>query len=158
MSIHYVPGNHDLTFVGLFRPGTGFFNVKKIVRLQDGGKTFVFMRGHQLEVLSNLEPLTVEECENLCLSLCQRTGDLIGDLLSFFWDSIHVLFKKGDRRNTMVQAIGDIPEKRSDLSKVDLLARSPVKTLLLGPNKSDRLVFGHTHRPFLDESVANVGS
>lgn len=58
----------------------------------------------------------------------------------------------------MIQAIGDIPEKRKDLHKVDRLARSRVKDLFLGLGKTDRLVFGHTHRPFVDGSVANTGS
>ena len=156
--IHYVPGNHDFTFARVNPSGTAPFRFEKVVKLQDGGTTFTFIHGYQLEVLSNFEPLTIEEYEDLCFSLCQRTGDFLGDLLSFFWDSIHLSFKKGDKRRSMVQAIGDIPENRKDLHKVDRLARSRVKDLFLGLGKTDRLVFGHTHRPFVDGTVANTGS
>lgn len=83
--IHYVPGNHDFTFARVNPSGTVPFSFEKAVRLQDGGATFTFIHGYQLEVLSNFEPLTIEEYEDLCFSLCQRTGDFLGDLLSFFW-------------------------------------------------------------------------
>lgn len=156
-TVHYVPGNHDFTFAKLNASGTGLFNIQKTLTLRDEGNAFTFIHGHQLEVLSNLEPLTIEEYEELCVSLCQRTGDFIGDLLSFFWDSIHLSFKRGDKRREMVQSIDAIPEKRRDMHKIDRLARSRVKDLFLGLGKDDRLVYGHTHRPFLDGSVANVG-
>jgi len=156
-NMHYIPGNHDFTFARLNPSGTRPFNVQKILTLQDDGNTFSFMHGYQLEVLANLEPLTIEEYEELCVSLCQRTGDFIGDLLSFLWDSIHLSFKRGDKRRDMVQSIGEMPEKRKDMHKIDRLARSRVKDLFLGLGKDDRFIFGHTHRPFLDGSVANVG-
>ena len=157
VNIDYIPGNHDFTFARLNPTKTGAFNIQKTLTLKDGGSTFTFMHGYQLEVLSNLEPLTIEEYEELCVSLCQRTGDFIGDLLSFLWDSIHLSFKAGDKRKSMIQSIAEAPEKRKDMHRVDRFARSRVKDLFLGLGKAERLVFGHTHRPFIDASVANVG-
>lgn len=156
-NVHYVPGNHDFTFAKLATSGAGAFNVQKTLTLQDGGNRFSFMHGYQLEVLANLEPLTIEEYEQLCVSLCQRTGDFIGDLLSFLWDNIHLSFKRGDKRRGMVQSIGAIPEKRRDMHKIDSLARSRVRDLFLGLGKGNKFVYGHTHRPFLEGSVANTG-
>lgn len=156
-NVHYVPGNHDYTFANLRPAGGGPFNIQRVLTLQDAGDNFVFMHGYQLEVLSNLEPLTIEEYEELCVSLCQRTGDFIGDLLSFLWDSIHLSFKRGDRRRDMIQSIGEAPEKRKDMHKIDRLARSKAKDMFLGLGRNDRFIYGHTHRPFLDGSVANVG-
>lgn len=156
-NVHYIPGNHDFTFAKLATYGTGAFNVQKTLTLQDGDTRFSFMHGYQLEVLANLEPLTIEEYEQLCVSLCQRTGDFIGDLLSFLWDNIHLSFKRGDKRRGMVQSIGAIPEKRRDMHKIDSLARSRVRDLFLGLGKGNKFVYGHTHRPFLEDSVANTG-
>jgi UDP-2,3-diacylglucosamine pyrophosphatase LpxH len=156
-SVHYVPGNHDFTFASLVASGTGAFNIQKNLTLEEDGARFAFLHGYQLEVLANLEPLTIEEYEQLCVSLCQRTGDFIGDLLSFLWDSLHLSFKRGDKRRDMVQSVVAIPEKRKDMHKVDRLAKSRAKNLFLGLNKEDRFVFGHTHRPFLEGTVANTG-
>jgi hypothetical protein len=55
---------------------------------------FNFVHGYQLEVLANLEPLTIKEYEELCVSLCLRTGDFFGDILSLLWDMLHLSFKK----------------------------------------------------------------
>ena len=100
----------------------------------------------------------MEEYEELCISICQRTGDFFGDLLSILWDTIQLSFKRGDRRKDMVNSIGDIPENRKDMHMVDRLARSRASHIFLGLRKGDRLIFGHTHRPFLDKYVANTGS
>jgi UDP-2,3-diacylglucosamine pyrophosphatase LpxH len=155
--IHYIPGNHDFTFARLNPMGTVPFNIEKTLKLQDAGRAFTFIHGYQLEVLTNFEPLTIEEYEDLCFSLCQRTGDFLGDLLSFLWDSIHLSFKRGDKRRDMVQAVGDVPERRRDMHKIDRLARSPAKDIFLGLGKTDRVIFGHTHRPFLEKLAANAG-
>jgi predicted phosphodiesterase len=44
------------------------------------------------------------------------------------------------------------------MHRVDQLARSSARHLFLGLGKDDNLIFGHTHRPFVDEHVANTGS
>jgi len=38
--------------------------------------------GYQLEVISSLEPLTIEDYENVCANLCDRTNNTIGRTLS----------------------------------------------------------------------------
>lgn len=156
--LYFVPGNHDYTLATLNVFGSSFLKIQKSVTLQDGGSVFSFIHGYQLEVLANLEPLTVEEYETLCTSLCQRTGDFPGDLLSVLWDTLQLSFKRGDRRKDMVHSIGDVPEKRKDMQMVDRLARSSARCMFLGLGREDNLIFGHTHRPFVDEHIANTGS
>jgi len=133
------------------------FDISKDLRLENGGKTFNFLHGYQLEVLTNLEPLTIKEYEELCISLCLRTGDFFGDILSVLWDMLHLSFKKGDRRKNAIESISDVPESRKDMDRVRQFAASRVKDLFLGLGKDDVLIFGHTHRPFIDGRTANTG-
>ena len=156
--VHYVVGNHDYTLITLRLPTSQFFDVRKSLRLEDNDIPYNFIHGYQLEALAIFEPLTIEEYESLCISLCQRTGDFIGDILSVLWDTLHLSFKKGDKRQKTIRAITETPESRRDMHKVDQLARSSVRGLFLGLSRNERLVFGHTHRPFIEEDVANTGS
>jgi len=156
--IHYIVGNHDYTLITLKLPENQYFNVVKTLRIRDGGATYNFIHGYQLEVLALLEPLTIEEYESICISLCQRTGDFIGDILSVLWDTLHLSFKKGDRRQKAISSITEVPESRRDMHRVEQLAKSSVKDLFLGLERGARLIFGHTHRPFIDGNVANSGS
>jgi UDP-2,3-diacylglucosamine pyrophosphatase LpxH len=155
-TIHYIIGNHDYTLVDL-KAVDKPFEVSKELRLENGGKTFNFIHGYQLEVLANLEPLTIKEYEELCVSLCLRTGDFFGDVLSIMWDMLHLSFKKGDRRKNAIHSISDIPESRKNMDRVRELSVSRVKDLFLGLGKDETLVFGHIHRPFILERTANTG-
>jgi len=156
--VHYVVGNHDYTLITLKLPEHQFFDVRKSFRLEVDGVSYNFIHGYQLEALAVFEPLTIEEYESLCVSLCQRTGDFIGDILSVLWDTIHLSFKKGDRRQQTIRSITEVPESRRDMHRVEQLARSSVRDLFLGLSRNERLVFGHTHRPFIEDTVANTGS
>jgi len=156
--VHYIVGNHDYTLITLKLPENQFFNVKKTLRLEDNGISYNFIHGYQLEALAVFEPLTIEEYESLCVSLCQRTGDFIGDILSVLWDTIHLSFKKGDKRQQTMRSITEVPESRRDMHRVEQLARSSVKDLFLGLSWDSKLIFGHTHRPFVEDNVANTGS
>jgi UDP-2,3-diacylglucosamine pyrophosphatase LpxH len=155
-TIHYIIGNHDYTLVDL-KAVDKPFDVSKELKLENGGKIFSFIHGYQLEVLANLEPLTIREYEDLCVSLCLRTGDFFGDVLSIMWDMLHLSFKKGDRRKNAINSISDVPESRKNMDRVRQFSVSRVKDLFLGLGKEETLVFGHTHRPFIHERTANTG-
>jgi UDP-2,3-diacylglucosamine pyrophosphatase LpxH len=155
--IHYIVGNHDYTLATLKLADNQLFDIRKTLRLEDNGIAYNFIHGYQLEALAVFEPLTIEEYESLCISLCQRTGDFIGDILSVLWDTIHLSFKKADRRQRTITSITEVPESRRDMHKVEQFARSKIRDLFLGLPKNGRLIFGHTHRPFIDENVANTG-
>jgi len=156
--IHYVIGNHDYSLINLELPNNQFLDVRKTLKLEESGHSYNFIHGYQLEALAVFEPLTIEEYESLCISLCQRTGDFVGDILSILWETIHLSFKKGDKRHKTISSIVDVPESRRDMHKVEQLARSSVRNLFLGLSKNERLIFGHTHRPFIEDDVANTGS
>ena len=94
---------------------------------------------------------------NLCVSLCLRTGDFFGDVLSIMWDMLHLSFKKGDRRKNAINSISEVPESRKNMDRVRQLSVSRVKDLFLGLGKEETLVFGHIHRPFIHERTANTG-
>lgn len=133
------------------------FQISKDLRLENGGKKFNFLHGYQLEALANLGPLTIREYEELSESLCMRTGDFFVDILSVLWDMLHLSFKKGDRRKNAIHSISDTPESRKNMDKVHQLAISAVKDLFLGFGKDEALIFGHTHKPFIDGRTANTG-
>lgn len=61
------------------------FEFGKFLRLKDGDSKFYFMHGYHLEVISSLEPLTIEDYENVCANLCDRTNNIIGRTLSALW-------------------------------------------------------------------------
>jgi UDP-2,3-diacylglucosamine pyrophosphatase LpxH len=158
--VHYVAGNHDYLILSLAQElkDSYPFEVSKNVRLYNGGKWFYFTHGYELEVLANLEPMTVEAYETVSKSLCQMTEAFLGSILSNLWRALQIIFKEGDEKLRSIQAIVKGPERRTGMDRVEALARSEVKRLFLGLMKDDALVFGHTHRPFIDEKVANTGS
>ena len=46
--LHYVPGNHDLTLIKPSLFNNSSMNIKKDLVLEDTGRTFHFIHGHQL--------------------------------------------------------------------------------------------------------------
>jgi hypothetical protein len=126
------------------------------VRLCDAGKWFHFIHGYELEVLANLEPMTVEAYEKLSEYLCQMTEAFLGRALSDLWKVLQSIKVKFEKARNIIKG----PERRGGMDRVEALARSEVKRLFLGLMKDDVLVLGHTHRPFIDEDkkVANTGS
>lgn len=88
-NVHYIIGNHDYTVQNFYNnfkknfPDEKYaFGVGKFLRLKDGDLKFYFMHGYQLEVITALEPLTIEDYENICVNLCDRTNNIIGRTLS----------------------------------------------------------------------------
>ena len=73
--LHYVVGNHDYTILKLRERFPQFYplDVSKHLRLESGGNEFYFTHGYELEVLANLEPMTIEAYEHISESLCLLT-------------------------------------------------------------------------------------
>jgi len=63
-----------------------------------------------------------------------------------------------DRRRKTIKSITKSPEKREGIDRINQFARSEVKRIFLGLKKTEKLVFGHTHQPFINTNVANTGS
>jgi len=158
--VHYIIGNHDYSILELAETSEKYpFEVTKNWRYtepkrnsDDEEKKFYFVHGYELEVFAKFEPMTVRDYENWSYNLCVRTEAVLGSFLSGLW----MVFKGMGK----VLSIKKPPEKRN-LDKVDELAQSPeVRSIFLGMEPDEFLLFGHTHRPFCEigKKVANTGS
>jgi UDP-2,3-diacylglucosamine pyrophosphatase LpxH len=151
--INYVVGNHDYYLLELNERYSGNFPfiISKYLRLEDGGKKFYLMHGYDLEV-ANLEPLSIDTYEELSEGMC-FADNFMGGLLSDIWallnkNSVYNRIKKIKRYNIKYRN-----------NKINRLALSEGKYLLLGMRPDEILVFGHTHKPFINEKarVINTG-
>ena len=147
-NVHYVVGNHDYYVLKLkdIYPKYYPFDVEKNIAL-DG---FYFIHGYQLEVF-NWEPLRVNDYEKFCERFCS-CENCLGSLSTWLWKT----FKKRSLKTMMKST----QKRKDELDLVVELAKSDGKELFLGMPRNDKLIFGHTHRPFLteDKLVANTGS
>lgn len=174
-NIHYVVGNHDYYMLKLNeRYENNFpFTVSKFLRLEDCGNTFYFIHGYEFEVL-NLEPMTLEEYEGFSESMCFNE-DIIGGIEGDSWDFAHkakseigesvnkvkeFFVKMEGFKNKMKEDPRDRLDSLDETKNIYKFATSVGKYFLLGMKPNERLVFGHTHGPFINEekTVANTGS
>jgi len=155
-NIHYIIGNHDYYMYNLGqRYGDHFpFTISKNLRLTSGEKTFYFIHGYEFEALS-LEPMNLEMYEEFSEKMCS-SEDLIGGVASRLWDviqgtDIHDKLKTNTRERL---------ENLKETEKIYNFAISESKCFLLGMKVDERLIFGHTHGPFInkEKTVANTGS
>ena len=183
-SIHYIVGNHDYSIQNFYKnfkihfPYDDYsFEVSKCLRITDDSSKYFFMHGYQFEVISSLEPLTIDDYENISAVLCDRTNNLIGRTIDSLWNLLHrftfkseFLENKGSF-NTLgvdmesikkIDIITKPPEKREEnMNKVENASLSQaVREIFFGIQEDEFLIFGHTHRPFLkkDKKVGNSGS
>ncbi len=173
VNIHYVVGNHDYYMLKLKKnlfKGPHFSNVSKSVRLSSGDKNFFFIHGYQLETLANpyyKSQTTYEEfAEQLCLC-----GDDIGSAASKLWElwnwwkihrnlrlvkkqTKHLFLKR--RPKDIIGALNSMMEKPGKRltgrhkagSMIEMLAGSESRSVYLGMEEDEVLVFGHTHNPY----------
>lgn len=156
-NVHYIIGNHDYLMMRISKRYEGSYpmHVVKSLRLEDGGNIFYFIHGYELDVLVNLEPLSIESYEKFCERMC-FSEDLLGTYVSNLWNRIE------NRRGSWwrIKMIEDKPGNVASVQKMNDLACSKSKYLLLGMRPGERLIFGHTHVPFISEdgTVANTGA
>lgn len=64
------------------------------------------------------------------------------------------------KKHRFIKDMDKEPFKRETINKVDEFALSSGKYPLLGMKPDENLIFGHTHRPFMNKTkkVANTGS
>lgn len=154
--IYYVIGNHDYYMLNLAERYENFpFIVSKHLRLSNGGSDFYFVHGYELEVLSNLEPLNIEDYERFSEKMC-FAEDIIGKFAGYIWKFI----QGKNNVATQVESMRKIPHERENIDKIYKLVVSEGKKLFLGVKPEEKLIFGHTHRPFITNKgdVANTGS
>jgi UDP-2,3-diacylglucosamine pyrophosphatase LpxH len=156
-NIHYIAGNHDYYILDLHKryelnyPGI----VSRYLRLEDGGESFFFIHGYELESILWEFPASLDMYEKFSKEMCYNK-DKTGGFLSKIWDLKGIMGKK--RR--FVQDMNKAPYKRETINRVEEFSLTTGKYPLLGMKPDETLIFGHTHRPFIDQAkkVANTGS
>jgi UDP-2,3-diacylglucosamine pyrophosphatase LpxH len=160
-NVHYVVGNHDFNILRLsekcvksFGANVFPYAVSKSLRLEDGGSRFYFIHGYELEVLLSLKPLNIENYEQFSDYMCFN-NDVTGSFASKMWDII--------QKHGSAQKMADLkkaPHERETIDNIRNFAESKGIFMLLGMKPDEKLVFGHTHRPFIsdDRKIANSGS
>ena len=154
MRVHYIAGNHDFHVRKL--QGRGYpVNFLKDLTLQQNGLSCRFVHGWEFDEMQR---------EHFMESLCHSMSDQKGDRDTNIWAALgrydsdlsrffSVIDRGRKRRIAEMLQLG--PEERliENLRGVEKKARSTVQP-------KEILVFGHTHRPFVnkDENLANTGS
>lgn len=186
VQIHYIQGNHDYSILKLFQRSKKYpFEVTPDWRHQIKGKKYYFVHGYQLDVFANYEPvMNLEDYENWCLSLCERSDDVIGTIMSTLYaipkpfvnlgKKLEELIKSQQKKKGRIDPVKKLKEamdeietspdgvkRKKKIPNVEELASSPLsRSIFLGMESDEWLIFGHTHRPFLEKEnrVANTGS
>ncbi len=158
VEIYYVAGNHDYHVLQLQNHSYQFQFQKDLI-LTDGKTTYRFLHGYEFDPEQNVAWME---------GLCRVMSDQAGDFESGFWAQltrawsnlkyvfyeIFLFWRKGHIQSR-VERLQLTPEVRlkGTLSQIESSACASVK-----PNEI--LVFGHTHRPFVNkgENVVNSGS
>jgi len=177
VELHYVVGNHDYynwNLRSLIKNYYPFDDMDKQVRLNDGGRDFFFIHGHQIEMMVNPYYNSLDIYESFSEQLC-LAGQYFGMHLSGLWDLFtHCanIFQKIFKRclppdvSKTLESMSKGPEKRL---YGDHMAAQSIRNLSeerktleekLGLKKDEFLVFGHTHDPFFSKNalVINAGS
>ena len=156
--IYYLPGNHDHITLDAAQnyPDFNCYNISKYFRIKSGEKTFFLVHGHELEVISKLISLKLSEYDKISDELC-RMNDTEGNMASYLHETYHKLFKQGQPQITDFLQTA---EQRQEMDAIDKFAKSKAKYPLLGMQLNDILIFGHTHRPYIDieNKVINTGA
>ena len=153
--VHYVIGNHD--FHVKYLEGHGYpFNPQPSLALDRDGYTMKFLHGHQCDPLQNiLGPNTSEY-------LCWTLSDDIGEKKSRLWDILGSKDKSKEEFEANIDALMSPPEDRSRVQAFGTFSDfvDCVKANLKFTGEREFIVFGHTHKPFIDveRRVANTGS
>jgi UDP-2,3-diacylglucosamine pyrophosphatase LpxH len=161
LPIVYVRGNHDYSMGELFRryPEHPAFEVKPYETLRNKKSSFYLCHGYELEVFTSMETIGIGPYEGFAQAMC-HAGEEGGAIASFLW-SLYEKLSRGylSQKRKLLNMIADTPaEDRANLEKVDEFARSSARLIPLGLKPSDVLIFGHTHRPFMDTRTVNTGS
>jgi predicted phosphodiesterase len=155
MNVHYVAGNHDYHVLQL-KDHSYPFEFLQNLTLTESNRTVKFLHGYEFDPMQ--EPPLME-------ALCRVMSDGAGSFESGAWATLtrdwgnlqffsSLFFRKREIRKK-VEGLQIRPEDRlkDTLGAVERLACSSVMP-------GEVLVFGHTHRPFVNrsENVVNSGS
>jgi UDP-2,3-diacylglucosamine pyrophosphatase LpxH len=152
-NIYYVVGNHDYLISDLAKRYNkdGHIKFSKDLRLPSGCKQVYFTHGYDLDVQVNYELMGIDWYESIAAAQCRATN-WPGGVASAIWH--------GETSIVNAYNIAFHPHSYKDPTQVEKIATSGTAHLFCGAQPGDLLVFGHTHRPFINDnkSVANTGS
>jgi UDP-2,3-diacylglucosamine pyrophosphatase LpxH len=155
MRVHYIAGNHDYHVLKL--QGHSYpFKFLKDLSLEQDGVTCVFKHGYEFDEMQR---------EHFMESLCHAMSDAKGDRDTNIWTALSrdkgdvmyafsVLFRRSNLHRAAAQLLLDPEERLIDsLNRVEKRARASLQP-------GQVLVFGHTHKPFVNKenNLANTGS
>ena len=151
---HYVAGNHD--FHVLKMKGHSYpLNFIKGLDLTDGDYNYRFLHGYEFDQ---------DQKESHMEALCRVMSDEVESIVSDAWSTM--TRDLGDLRSMLVDPL--MRERRKQQGGLMLKPEIRLKDRLRGIEShvcsivrpSEILVFGHTHRPFINkaETVVNCGS
>lgn len=160
VNLYYVAGNHDFHVLRLQNFAYPF-NFQPSVALHDGSYTYCFVHGYEFDPLQE---------EPLMEGLCHVMSDATGNFESEIWGAVTASWTDVDfvvnwifrtRKNRIRKRVEDLQKPpgerlKDTIGQVEKSACERAK--ILQPNGI--LVFGHTHRPFVNttETVVNSGS
>jgi UDP-2,3-diacylglucosamine pyrophosphatase LpxH len=158
--VHYVYGNHD-AHVSHLEDHAYPFKAEPSLTLTRFGYTLRFLHGHQCDPIQNI-PLGPETSEILCWTL----SDDIGGWKSKLWDMFGPRSKLS--KEDFAASIDLLMSPPEDERRKDALTRKfagvtefveCLKAYLKITAEKEFLVYGHTHKPFIDlgKRVANTG-
>jgi UDP-2,3-diacylglucosamine pyrophosphatase LpxH len=155
-TIHYVAGNHDFHVLQLKKHAYPFHFDKDLL-LTDGQFKYHFLHGYEFDAAQK---------EPIMEALCRVMSDEVGSFESGVWATLtatwsdlqYFLATLFHKKKALKQEIDNIqlkPEERLKETRSDL--KKQVASTVV-PNEI--IVFGHTHRPFVNktENVVNTGS
>jgi hypothetical protein len=100
--------------------------------------------------------MKLSEYEEISDQLC-RMNDTEGNIASYLHEMFHRVFSRGQPQITDFLQTA---EQRKGMDAIDKFAKSKARYPLLGMQLDDILIFGHTHRPYIDyeNNVINTGA
>jgi UDP-2,3-diacylglucosamine pyrophosphatase LpxH len=156
MRVHYVAGNHDFHVLRLQNHSYPF-NFVQNLSLVDEDYRYTFVHGYEFDPLQD---------KVMMEALCRVMSDEVGNFESGVWASLtrdwsdityifSTLLLRKRKTRMVAEKIQINPEVRLE-ETVQSIEKRVCSTVRHG----EVLVFGHTHRPFINksENVANCGS
>jgi UDP-2,3-diacylglucosamine pyrophosphatase LpxH len=158
MKVCFVAGNHDYHVLHLVKKPDRLYPITFLpdLVLPDGNYQYLFKHGWQYD--QEQQPPIME-------AMCRAMSDETGDIESNIWniltrESGFLEWLKSvanrERRKQQIHNLQRGPEERL----TDILLRLVEQNACKDVKTNQVLVFGHTHRPFVNkkENVANTGS
>lgn len=167
IEVHYVAGNHDYHVTDLVNKRPFFhypFDFRKDLTINDGAHTYHFMHGYEFEYGD--DPLMYLVMESLCRVMSDDVGTFQDDIWGIFtksWTDIRFIltviffWQKKRSVNQTASMLQQGPSARLAVTKPDIDQQAYKEQ---GKRANEILIFGHTHRPFINEqeNLVNSGS